>query len=70
MIRQAQPMGSEDAGLRAYYAQRKEWDRLCDPKGVIEFERTKEILQRAASCRAGGNRRHWRWAGALCIVAG
>jgi len=39
-------MGSEDAELRAYYAQRTEWDRLGDPKGVIEFERTKEILQR------------------------
>jgi hypothetical protein len=39
-------MGSEDAEMRAYYAQGREWDRLGDPKGVVEFERTKEILQR------------------------
>ena len=30
----------------AYYAQGRERDRLDDPKGVVEFERTKEILQR------------------------
>jgi SAM-dependent methyltransferase len=46
MIGQAHSMGSEDAEMRAYYAQGKEWDRLGDPKGVVEFERTKEILQR------------------------
>jgi SAM-dependent methyltransferase len=45
MIGQAHSMGSEDAEMRAYYAQGKEWDRLGDPKGVVEFERTKEILQ-------------------------
>jgi SAM-dependent methyltransferase len=38
-------MGSEDAELRAHYAQGREWDRLDDPNGVVEFERTKEILQ-------------------------
>jgi SAM-dependent methyltransferase len=32
--------------MRAYYAQGKEWDRLGDPMGAVEFERTKEILQR------------------------
>jgi SAM-dependent methyltransferase len=39
-------MGSEDAELQAHYAQGREWDRLDDPKGVVEFERTKEILRR------------------------
>jgi hypothetical protein len=39
-------MGLEDAELRAYYAQGKERDRLGNPKGAVEFERTKEILQR------------------------
>jgi SAM-dependent methyltransferase len=39
-------MSSEDAELRAHYAQGKEWDRLRDPTGAIEFERTREILQR------------------------
>jgi hypothetical protein len=39
-------MGSEDAGIQAYYMQGREWDRLDDPKGVVEFERTKEILHR------------------------
>jgi SAM-dependent methyltransferase len=39
-------MSSEDAEMRAYYAQGRERDRLDDPKGVVEFERTKEILQR------------------------
>jgi SAM-dependent methyltransferase len=39
-------MGSEDAEMRAYYAQGRERDRLDDPKCVVEFERTKEILQR------------------------
>jgi hypothetical protein len=39
-------MDSEDAEMRAYYAQGKEWDRLGDPMGAVEFERTKEILQR------------------------
>src|SRR4249920_756731 len=46
MIGQAHSMGSEDAEMRAYYAQGKEWGRLGDPKGAVEFERTKEILQR------------------------
>jgi ubiquinone/menaquinone biosynthesis C-methylase UbiE len=32
--------------VQVYYAQDKERDRLCDPKGLVEFERTKEILQR------------------------
>jgi SAM-dependent methyltransferase len=39
-------MGGEDAELQAHYALGKEWDRLADPTGVVEFERTKEILQR------------------------
>ena len=45
LVRQAHSMG-EDAELRAHYAQGREWDRLDDPNGVVEFERTKEILQR------------------------
>ena len=40
------PWAFEHAELQAHYAQGKEWDRLDDPKGVVEFERTKEILQR------------------------
>jgi hypothetical protein len=32
--------------MRAYYEQGKERDRLAGAKGVLEFERTKEILQR------------------------
>lgn len=32
--------------MRAYYEQGKERDRLAGPKGALEFERTKEILQR------------------------
>ncbi len=32
--------------MRAYYAQGKEQDRLAVPKGALELERTKEILQR------------------------
>ena len=39
-------MGSEDAELQAHYSQGREWVRLDDPKGVVEFERTKEILHR------------------------
>src|SRR6478672_9614982 len=46
VVRHAHPMGGEDAELQAHYAQGKEWERLGDPTGVIEFERTKEILQR------------------------
>src|SRR5687767_14377891 len=46
MVREAHSMGSEDAEMRAYCAQGREWDRLGDPNGVVEFERTKEILQR------------------------
>jgi len=32
--------------MRAYYQQGKERDRLAGPKGALELERTKEILQR------------------------
>lgn len=32
--------------MRAYYQQGKERDRLIGPKGALEFQRTKEILQR------------------------
>lgn len=32
--------------MRAYYDQGKEQDRLANPKGALEFERTREILQR------------------------
>ena len=32
--------------MRAYYEQGKERARLAGPKGALEFERTKEILQR------------------------
>lgn len=32
--------------MRAYYEQGKERDRLAGAKGALEFERTKEILQR------------------------
>jgi SAM-dependent methyltransferase len=39
-------VGSENAEIQARYAQGKEWDRLGDAKGAIEFERTKEILGR------------------------
>jgi SAM-dependent methyltransferase len=39
-------MGSEDAEMQAHYAQGKEWARLGDRKGALEFERTKEILRR------------------------
>jgi SAM-dependent methyltransferase len=39
-------VGSENAEIHAHYAQGKEWDRLGDAKGAIEFERTKEILGR------------------------
>jgi len=46
VVRQAHSMGGEDAELQAHYALGKEWDRLGDPTGVVEFERTKEILQR------------------------
>jgi SAM-dependent methyltransferase len=46
VVRQAHCMGSEDAEIQAHYAQGKEWERLGDPKGAVEFERTKEILRR------------------------
>lgn len=39
-------MASTDAEMRAYYDQGKEQDRLLTSNGVLEFERTKEILQR------------------------
>ena len=32
--------------MTAYYEQGKEQARLSGPKGALEFERTKEILQR------------------------
>jgi SAM-dependent methyltransferase len=32
--------------MRAYYEQGKERERLAGPKGALEFERTKEILER------------------------
>jgi len=35
-----------DGQMRAYYEQGKERDRLVGPKGALESERTKEILQR------------------------
>lgn len=31
--------------MNAYYDQGKERDRLAGPKGALEFQRTKEILQ-------------------------
>jgi 2-polyprenyl-3-methyl-5-hydroxy-6-metoxy-1,4-benzoquinol methylase len=46
VVRQAHSVGSENAEIHAHYAQGKEWDRLGDAKGAIEFERTKEILGR------------------------
>ena len=45
-FRQAHSMGSADAEMQAHYAHGKEWDRLGDPKGAVEFERTKEIFRR------------------------
>jgi SAM-dependent methyltransferase len=39
-------VATADARMRAYYEQRKERDRLIGPKGALEAERTKEILQR------------------------
>jgi SAM-dependent methyltransferase len=61
-------MSSEDAEMRAYYAQGRERDRLDDPKGVVEFERTKEILQRQLPAAAaviadigGGPGRYALW---------
>ena len=39
-------VATDDAQMRAYYKQGKERDRLAGSKGVLEFERTKEILQR------------------------
>lgn len=35
-----------DAALHGHYALGKERDRLGDANGVVEFERTKEILLR------------------------
>lgn len=43
VVRQAHSTGSEDAELQAHYAQGREWDRLDDPKGVVEFERTRRF---------------------------
>jgi SAM-dependent methyltransferase len=37
---------SADDQMRAYYEQGKERDRLAGPKGVLELERTQEILRR------------------------
>lgn len=39
-------MADADAQMRAYYEQGKERDRLAGAKGALEFERTKEIIQR------------------------
>jgi SAM-dependent methyltransferase len=39
-------VATADAQMRAYYEQGKERDRLAGSKGALEFERTKEILQR------------------------
>lgn len=39
-------VATADAQMRAYYEQGKERDRLAGAKGILEFERTKEILQR------------------------
>jgi SAM-dependent methyltransferase len=39
-------MSSPDDEMWAYYTQGGELARLDDPKGVLEFERTKEILRR------------------------
>jgi ubiquinone/menaquinone biosynthesis C-methylase UbiE len=39
-------MTSERDAVRAYYDAGPEYDRLDSPLGVVEFERTKEILQR------------------------
>lgn len=39
-------MATADARMRAYYEQGKEQDRLSGPKGALELERTKEILDR------------------------
>lgn len=41
-----EPVASADARMRAYYEQGKERDRLVGPKGSLEFDRTKEIIQR------------------------
>jgi SAM-dependent methyltransferase len=40
-------MITPDAAMRAHYALGKEQSRLDEPKAVLEFERTKEILLRA-----------------------
>jgi hypothetical protein len=37
---------SADAAMHAYYALGGEQDRLGEGEGVVEFERTKEILLR------------------------
>ena len=39
-------VATADAQMRAYYEQGRERDRLAGAKGVLEFERTTEILQR------------------------
>lgn len=43
---QARPVVAADDAMRAYYEQGKEKGRLGGPKGALEAERTKEILQR------------------------
>jgi SAM-dependent methyltransferase len=45
-IGHARFVANTDAHMRAYYEQGKEQDRLAGSKGALEFERTKEILQR------------------------
>ena len=40
-------MIAPDSAMHAHYARGQEMSRLDDPKSVLEFERTKLILQRA-----------------------
>ena len=46
-VRHIDVMTTPDASMRAHYALGKEQTRLDDPKFVLEFERTKQILLRA-----------------------
>lgn len=38
--------GADDAAVREYYARDRERDRLTEARGILEFERTKEIILR------------------------
>lgn len=65
-------MATPDARMRAYYEQGKERDRLAGPKGALELERTKEILQRrmppapaAVADIGGGPGRYALWLAGL-----